>query len=168
MSSLSAGIESFPRMWDQLILEIFMNPPIRIIPTYVGSTRSGLIINVNCTNHSHVCGINSNWHVIYPAIHESFPRMWDQQMIIQIFHFLNRIIPTYVGSTCDRKRKTGLLPNHSHVCGINRFPRVRVVREFESFPRMWDQPVPSSAAGAGDRIIPTYVGSTISPTLFEL
>ena len=52
--------ESFPRMWDQRTALQIADARNRIIPTYVGSTR--IINTFTCveTNHSHVCGINSN------------------------------------------------------------------------------------------------------------
>ena len=54
----TTGNESFPRMWDQPDQKVGQLIADRIIPTYVGSTKS-------CDRR-----INP-----YP---ESFPRMWDQ------------------------------------------------------------------------------------------
>ena len=51
--------ESFPRMWDQLLFLHYINHGIRIIPTYVGSTRGFKNLMQITTNHSHVCGINA-------------------------------------------------------------------------------------------------------------
>ena len=52
------GLESFPRMWDQRRLQPCSAARPRIIPTYVGSTRSCPAVLRNSSNHSHVCGIN--------------------------------------------------------------------------------------------------------------
>ena len=50
--------ESFPRMWDQRIQWNHHLQFSRIIPTYVGSTRSNAHLRRSRPNHSHVCGIN--------------------------------------------------------------------------------------------------------------
>ena len=73
-----------------------------------------------------------------------------------------RIIPTYVGSTIRKRRDQTQAPNHSHVCGINSPVPSASASTIESFPRMWDQPAADDADSFADRIIPTYVGSTIS------
>ena len=67
--------------------------------------------------------------------------MWDQQIINFIFPFIDRIIPTYVGST----------PAIVHSCAS----------QYESFPRMWDQRLRALCIHLENRIIPTYVGSTL-------
>ena len=71
---------------------------------------------------------------------ESFPRMWDQLELWALSFFTVRIIPTYVGSTDRRGKKTSGYSNHSHVCGINKAPKKKSYSTIESFPRMWDQP----------------------------
>ena len=107
--------------------------------------------------------------------------MWDQLDEKPFMQCVDRIIPTYVGSTESAETDFKRVSNHSHVCGINRnsersthrnsesFPRMwdqrrrlywTATSSTESFPRMWDQPrFPVFREGA-PRIIPTYVGST--------
>ena len=51
--------ESFPRMWDQHVEKFRHLRHVRIIPTYVGSTRKALLLIIIQSNHSHVCGINA-------------------------------------------------------------------------------------------------------------
>ena len=75
---ISADDESFPRMWDQLPTSAVVVVLSRIIPTYVGSTRSRQNQRTTTTNHSHVCGINTLKSLLILAMYESFPRMWDQ------------------------------------------------------------------------------------------
>ena len=174
-------VESFPRMWDQLIKRLKEMETSRIIPTYVGSTFS-----------------ISKHHI---AAYESFPRMWDQlvedyhvligcriiptyvgstmhhpSVILQcanhshvcgingrirnMHHLQCRIIPTYVGSTSVNQPHGRYVSNHSHVCGINGIQDIQESKNIESFPRMWDQPQKEREEKAADRIIPTYVGST--------
>ena len=94
--------ESFPRMWDQLIIHLLTNIKVRIIPTYVGSTKSRLLSLIFLANHSHVCGINWKHRLILSVNRESFPRMWDQQFVVRCTPCRTRIIPTYVGSTDDK------------------------------------------------------------------
>ena len=126
----------------------------------MGSTTSFLCAPFSRTNHSHVCGINGSILFCYAVDNESFPRMWDQPEIILREESRNRIIPTYVGSTLPSSVFHRAPANHSHVCGINRFPFSALAFSFESFPRMWDQhPLPSLTLPYC-RIIPTYVGST--------
>ena len=72
-------VESFPRMWDQLVAESNCLYCFRIIPTYVESTTAFRTLCCTLPNHSHVCGIN----------------------YLQSYNTIvcGRIIPTYVGST---------------------------------------------------------------------
>ena len=111
--------ESFPRMWDQQYLPDAFRNAIRIIPTYVGSTSTARASRCFTANHSHVCGINPLFPSCCPAAFESFPRMWDQQSPKTCHPTMNRIIPTYVGSTPTVRMLSAYHPNHSHVCGIN-------------------------------------------------
>ena len=53
--------ESFPRMWDQLHRRMHRSFFMRIIPTYVGSTRIQQTADRDIPNHSHVCGINTRF-----------------------------------------------------------------------------------------------------------
>ena len=69
-------------MWDQQRIKKASRTPVRIIPTYVGSTGFILL------------------GVVLDA--ESFPRMWDQPNSAPVYRGRVRIIPTYVGSTRDR------------------------------------------------------------------
>ena len=152
--------ESFPRMWDQLHAISEFRQFVRIIPTYVGSTRPDSTIGITCSNHSHVCGINVIHHFALSSFSESFPRMWDQQRNISITVDGDRIIPTYVGSTYASLPFSLYTSNHSHVCGINPSTTNSRPQKSESFPRMWDQLSRLSNFNVCDRIIPTYVGST--------
>ena len=111
--------ESFPRMWDQRLNFVYLRRMSRIIPTYVGSTKSTRIHALTISNHSHVCGINSRLSDSGTRTGESFPRMWDQQLGGDPCYCAHRIIPTYVGSTCLSSRGFNIVSNHSHVCGIN-------------------------------------------------
>ena len=135
----SIPAESFPRMWDQHPHPRQPLSGLRIIPTYVGSTRACARRGVSVPNHSHVCGINvvkEHWQDI---CNESFPRMWDQHVTVSGTAYTARIIPTYVGSTRPGSRRPRCRPNHSHVCGINRDSGYINRYGHESFPRMWDQ-----------------------------
>ena len=111
--------ESFPRMWDQHVPFTDDEIDIRIIPTYVGSTRHILDYEFLAANHSHVCGINGENTSFSRVPHESFPRMWDQLHPGRLSDGRGRIIPTYVGSTCTLVGCRMAAANHSHVCGIN-------------------------------------------------
>ena len=97
--NLGYVVESFPRMWDQRCFRLLRPPALRIIPTYVGSTRNYTGNSKKTPNHSHVCGINMAGMKLFPDKYESFPRMWDQQQPYQWSYVVRRIIPTYVGST---------------------------------------------------------------------
>ena len=160
--------ESFPRMWDQLVAAVHKDDLIRIIPTYVGSTQPVKPFCLDPSNHSHVCGINSLF-LKYPVIiTESFPRMWDQRERRTMAQTLFRIIPTYVGSTCTNALSASCSSNHSHVCGINSSFTFLIFLTAESFPRMWDQPTFYADTQSLNRIIPTYVGSTIIYLPFKI
>ena len=88
--------------------------------------------------------------------------MWDQQLREVFRKRSMRIIPTYVGSTPLRHRVDLALSNHSHVCGINLLSCFQCLLLYESFPRMWDQLECVKTSLPECRIIPTYVGSTVS------
>ena len=152
--------ESFPRMWDQRVLRSCTSFVSRIIPTYVGSTRSAASSVASASNHSHVCGINWKLSKRHGQRIESFPRMWDQLQIRATRDHNKRIIPTYVGSTHTSDLLVHNLTNHSHVCGINSTETVPSDASAESFPRMWDQLIRQEKNSVYGRIIPTYVGST--------
>ena len=94
-----AELESFPRMWDQLLPPVARPFSLRIIPTYVGSTGRGSSPCPRTSNHSHVCGINPKNRIYNRSCFESFPRMWDQRIGRRARVARRRIIPTYVGST---------------------------------------------------------------------
>ena len=132
--------ESFPRMWDQLLVRSVIDLRCRIIPTYVGSTRWISSTSCSSSNHSHVCGINVFRLETMPWFFESFPRMWDQLARPLAVGPGRRIIPTYVGSTRRRVSAVYSSSNHSHVCGINGAFAYDPAVAVESFPRMWDQP----------------------------
>ena len=91
--------ESFPRMWDQHALRVSLCRFFRIIPTHVGSTSPGGVAAVRVANHSHACGINHDFNMKFPLLCESFPRMWDQLLVVHPLPPALRIIPTHVGST---------------------------------------------------------------------
>ena len=131
--------ESFPRMWDQLCHRIQEPLSDRIIPTYVGSTPIQPNQRALTANHSHVCGINRSPRMRHFYRTESFPRMWDQHIIVSGGPQARRIIPTYVGSTAFETLYIWERSNHSHVCGINFREGMDDLEECESFPRMWDQ-----------------------------
>ena len=94
-------------MWDQLGMLNDGEYIERIIPTYVGSTHRLRTSELNSPNHSHVCGINYLFSTECSYFLESFPRMWDQPLIYQVIRLIQRIIPTYVGST--RRKNNGQL-----------------------------------------------------------
>ena len=133
--------ESFPRMWDQQPPIIQQITSCRIIPTYVGSTLKDISLS--------------------PLLPESFPRMWDQHQNQRVDYWHARIIPTYVGSTSFFMILSPFPSNHSHVCGINDGSAFCPNRNYESFPRMGDQPCLVLRDYSRPRIIPTYVGSTM-------
>ena len=87
--------------------------------------------------------------------------MWDQRSVHIRPYRIKRIIPTYVGSTFSHWFGTTCIANHSHVCGINDEPLMDIYSNIESFPRMWDQLHRIGFHFFRNRIIPTYVGSTL-------
>ena len=154
-------------MWDQLLPLHLVTVEVRIIPTYVGSTRRLPAAWWHASNHSHVCGINVNGEHTPSSMSESFPRMWDQRSQNPCKHKSRRIIPTYVGSTLYPFIFKFLDSNHSHVCGINAHHIQLLLVQYESFPRMLDQLLESFRVLLCWRIIPTYVGSTLTSIVLK-
>ena len=134
----------------------------------MGSTARLVCFLFRAPNHSHVCGINCTPFLNFGSLSESFPRMWDQRGQTARLESRARIIPTYVGSTSLSRRICIRYSNHSHVCGINVIHHFALSSFSESFPRMWDQQRNISITVDGDRIIPTYVGSTYASLPFSL
>ena len=128
----------------------------------MGSTRYPSRYTQLHPNHSHVCGINAYSPFADSQCGESFPRMWDQHRLEGRGADEYRIIPTYVGSTTCTLMLSLSVANHSHVCGINSSQSLSDSASGESFPRMWDQPLFVYSDSISNRIIPTYVGSTLA------
>ena len=92
---------SSPRVWGQVERESDSPLDPRIIPTRVGTRYRVCNSGDISEDHPHACG--DKIHKILPLVYDdrSSPRVWGQDIKQSLFCFLDRIIPTRVGtSTC--------------------------------------------------------------------
>ena len=90
---------SSPRVWGQVYQKYDGNQPVRIIPTRVGTrTAQGAVIATR-KDHPHACG--DKVHIALPHANGdgSSPRVWGQDICINMSDNSFRIIPTRVGTS---------------------------------------------------------------------
>ena len=75
---LSFLLGSSPRVWGQVIIEIFKIKHLRIIPTRVGTSRSRTYWSLVSPDHPHACGDKSTCASAVNGIWGSSPRVWGQ------------------------------------------------------------------------------------------
>ena len=112
-------LESFPRLWDELMEFACTEILTRIIPTPVGWTPNSLWCIPTAPNHSHACGMNWDCWYDHHYRYESFPRLWDEPQVLRYGYWCTRIIPTPVGWTQGYWWNSSSTSNHSHACGMN-------------------------------------------------
>ena len=112
----------------------------RFIPTYVGHTLLGQIINHALTVHPHIRGAYGIYLCWSGRPNGSSPHTWGILCPFLCSQYQCRFIPTYVGHTWPPARWTRPSPVHPHIRGAYYRPR-------------WSARSPT-------RFIPTYVGHT--------
>ena len=68
-------------------------------------------------DHPHVCGKYSDYMTETFHTRGSPPRMWEVHMKVIDIEAIDRITPTYVGSTDPHNADGILAEDHPHVCG---------------------------------------------------
>ena len=86
--------------------------------------------------------------------------MWGQAHMISWYTFVERIIPTRVGTREVWAYAWCRLGDHPHACGDKTAHVNRHIAHLGSSPRVWGQVKPLYLQGLGVRIIPTRVGTS--------
>ena len=90
---------SSPRVWGQAGEEKKMDITQRIIPTRVGTRRTGRSTERRTQDHPHACGDKCRSFAYLFLCQGSSPRVWGQGKSGRTFLSLFRIIPTRVGTS---------------------------------------------------------------------
>ena len=150
---------SSPRAWGQLVAVLAVALTRRFIPTCVGTATSSSAGSPASAVHPHVRGDSAPlaWNLGFLA--GSSPRAWGQLPVLAHLGFLERFIPTCVGTA--RAASTGgwNAPVHPHVRGDSARREARRKALIGSSPRAWGQHRHRSPAHALGRFIPTCVGT---------
>ena len=151
---------SSPHTWGIQELGGADQDRLRFIPTYVGHTMLGQIVNHILTVHPHIRGAYSLLRCHSSGGFGSSPHTWGILSGDGVRHVPRRFIPTYVGHTgvADTPKPTPTV--HPHIRGAYS----GVVREAfgcrGSSPHTWGIPGAGSGQGGRTRFIATYVGHT--------
>ncbi len=89
--------------------------------------------------------------------------MWGQEEILFGQQFGQRIIPTRVGTRTKPCHEEPESRDHPHACGDKKAFHLQFVWHRGSSPRVWGQEIGVIAINARQRIIPTRVGTRLSP-----
>ena len=153
---------SSPHTWGIQELGGADQDRLRFIPTYVGHTMLGQIVNHILTVHPHIRGAYSLLRCHSSGGFGSSPHTWGILSGDGVRHVPRRFIPTYVGHTgvADTPKPTPTV--HPHIRGAYS----GVVREAfgcrGSSPHTWGIQVRQVFQCQTFRFIPTYVGHTYS------
>jgi len=125
----------------------------------VGTVPAIRAAEPRCEVHPHVCGDSLVTPVKIFSSAGSSPRVWGQYIMEAFFQFLNRFIPTCVGTVKDHSRSTALRTVHPHVCGDSWHVDGRGGLVEGSSPRVWGQCGNTGLTAQPHRFIPTCVGT---------
>ena len=108
---------SSPRVWGQGKRSDVVASARGIIPTRVGTSRSGRNGRRNVEDHPHACGDKYAGLRVKACKKGSSPRVWGQDKFCPIGADMDRIIPTRVGTSGKIPLFTTLNWDHPHACG---------------------------------------------------
>ncbi len=91
----------------------------------------------------------------------SSPRVWGKLFGVGLDVGCGRFIPTGVGKTAGRERRSRSTQVHPHGCGENVALGVVCVSDNGSSPRVWGKRLDDTRQPELDRFIPTGVGKTM-------
>ena len=98
----SAMIGSSPRVWGEVVYDMFFIAFIGIIPTRVGTSYCWQSGHGLCKDHPHACGDKSMKMSSITSPKGSSPRVWGQDEEKDKSEEIKRIIPTRVGTSSRR------------------------------------------------------------------
>ena len=139
MFVLISSLGSSPRVWGQVYQKYDGNQPVRIIPTRMG-TSTGRVYKAGAEeDHPHAYGDKRTRHHSSALPPGSSPRVWGQVHIMSWYTFVDRIIPTRMGT---RRRIITLLASttdHPHAYGDKSDENDGEPIIEGSSPRVWGQ-----------------------------
>ncbi len=158
-----------PHAWGQRLRPVKPSPPLRTIPTRVGTTKSHSPIQRPCPDHPHTRGDNRLPRKSRPMNCGPSPHAWGQRCNRINDRGQLRTIPTRVGTTVKRRTQVPLKADHPHTRGDNSNPFARSHVLAGPSPHAWGQPIHELHHDLQPRTIPTRVGTTpVSFSTFEL
>ena len=140
---------------------------LRNIPTRVGETARIASTDRRFAEHPHACGGNQVVSTLPGSASGTSPRVWGKHRLDPFAPFLHRNIPTRVGETICSAVYCSAIAEHPHACGGNGSPLSAAGVRIGTSPRVWGKQLQSHPACTGIRNIPTRVGETAFPKLFE-
>ena len=172
---------SSPHTWGIQELGGADQDRLRFIPTYVGHTMLGQIVNHILTVHPHIRGAYSLLRCHSSGGFGSSPHTWGILSGDGVRHVPRRFIPTYVGHTSLERQRFALCSVHPHIrgaystlfhvpamgCGSSphtwgiQYGYWEETSDFGSSPHTWGIPASAPGGNVAVRFIPTYVGHTI-------
>ena len=158
---------SSPRVWGQDLHLVARLDVQRIIPTRVGTRFQHCRSQTDNKDHPHACGdkIGSSGH--FPPTYGSSPRVWGQGGKFYRSCCITRIIPTRVGTRSMFGTQALKSWDHPHACGDKGTLCLLLTPTRGSSPRVWGQEKRALKMQGRTGIIPTRVGTRISPYTSE-
>ena len=135
--TLDRYTESSPCIWGALEPTCHTILEHRIIPMYMGSTKTFHQDSLSHRNHPHVYGEHHVSIRYCKTALESSPCIWGA-LYLKLEHYLHlRIIPMYMGSTYLNHLVVYRLQNHPHVYGEHYANKLALGANEESSPCIW-------------------------------
>ena len=113
-------------------------------------------------DHPHACGDKTGIVKAVPAFTGSSPRVWGQVTHLVAPPYLDRIIPTRVGTRNDVVILSEYAEDHPHACGDKQADYPFGGYTVGSSPRVWGQAGRNTGRLIYSGIIPTRVGTSAS------
>ena len=152
---------SSPRVWGQVICNLYDSFVNGIIPTRMGTSFLVFCSKIFTKDHPHAYGDKRRKSLTSPSTLGSSPRVWGQGSFYSCRHSVRGIIPTRMGTrplytVCC---KTSL--DHPHAYGDKVCENYYVGDGVGSSPRVWGQDQQILYKSYERRIIPTRMGTRI-------
>ena len=151
---------SSPHTWGIQELGGADQDRLRFIPTYVGHTMLGQIVNHILTVHPHIRGAYSLLRCHSSGGFGSSPHTWGILSGDGVRHVPRRFIPTYVGHTSLERQRFALCSVHPHIRGAYSTLFHVPAMGCGSSPHTWGIHYMPYLPILLYRFIPTYVGHT--------
>ncbi len=149
-------------MWGTLIILYFLPLLARFIPTCVGNTAGQTAFHNEYPVHPHVCGEHLELDALGAHRGGSSPRVWGTRLLLLLYSYGFRFIPTCVGNTELKRLLSSTCSVHPHVCGEHFLGDVIFHSDPGSSPRVWGTLFSALSVFLRRRFIPTCVGNTFT------